>query len=202
MGKTLSQHKRPGIEQQRQAILEAAVALFSVTGAAAVSVSAISKQAGVSRDTFYRCYDNKDQLVDALYERSVSNKMLALTAAQDTDFADPVWLRRAIDGMVDDILAEHQAARFLFLEAADPSSHAHQVIDGALNQVSADMQRWCKSHYGSAPSRDCFMGLLSAAQWLVQRAITNGMGKRDIRAAKTAIEELFAATFLGLNPET
>ena len=110
MGKTLSQQKRPGIEQQRQAILEAAVALFSVTGAAAVSVSAISKQAGVSRDTFYRCYDNKDQLVDALYERSVSNKMLALTAAPDTDFADPAWLRQAIDGMVDDILAEHQAA--------------------------------------------------------------------------------------------
>ena len=200
MEEAARQKKRPGIEQQRQSILEAAVGLFSIAGTAAVSVSAISKQAGVSRDTFYRCYDNKDRLIEALYKRSVSNRMLALTAAPDTNFADSEWLRRAIDSMVDDILAEHQAARFLFLEAADSSSYAHRVIDEAFTHVSGDMQRWCRSHYGRAPSRECFIGLLGAAQWLVQRCIISGMEARDVSAAKTAIEELFTATFSGLNP--
>ena len=195
---TAQQKKRPGVEQQRQAILEAAVELFSQAGTAAVSVSAISKQAGVSRDTFYRCYDNKDEVVDALYEKSVSGNMLAIVASDEADFADPEWLAGAIDTMVDEILAEHQVARFLFVESADPSSAAHQVVESAFDEVALAMQRWCRERYGDAPGKDCFKGLLGAAQWLVHRAIVNELQPAEIRSTKQAIQDLFGAVFRGL----
>ena len=70
---------------------------YASNGTASVSISAICKQAGVSRDTFYRCFDNKDQLIDALYRHTVSANMLAVTAAPDADFTDPAWLRSTIE---------------------------------------------------------------------------------------------------------
>jgi len=191
---------RPGVEQQRRDVIAAAVALFAVSGTAPVSVSAICAAAGVSRDTFYRCFDNKDALIDALYSQAVSDRMLAVTAAADANFTDRRWLRRTINDMVDAILDEHQVARFLFVEAADPGSHAHAVITGAFDRASRSMQRWCRREYGQAPSRDCFNGLLWAAQWLVQSAIDKGMDAKNVRRAKRAIEELFLATFRGLRP--
>ncbi len=190
--------QRPGVEQQRLDILGAAVSLFASGGSASVSVSAICKQAGVSRDTFYRCFDNKDQLIDTLYRDSISTKMLAVTAADDADFTNPQWLASTVGETVDAILAEHQVASFLFVEAADPASHAHRVIEEAYASVGKSMQDWCNQRHGSSPSLACFTGLLSAAQWLVHRAINRGMSRTDVLEAKRGIEELFIATFTGL----
>lgn len=198
---TADRKQRPGVEQQRKDIIAGAVQLFGVSGTAAVSVSAICHQAGVSRDTFYRCFENKDQLIDALYSHTVSANMLAVTASPDADFTDEQWLRNSVDEAVDAILSQHEVARFLFLESADPNSHAHEVIEAAFDRVARSMQRWCRARYGQAPSRACFAGLLSAAQWLVHGAINSGMAARDVKATKRAIEELFGATFRGLQPD-
>ncbi|MEM0953062.1 MAG: TetR/AcrR family transcriptional regulator [Pseudomonadota bacterium] len=200
MTSSASQRKpRPGVAQQRQAILGAAVRVFGSQGTAGASVSAICRQARLSRDTFYRCFDNKDQLIEALYADSVSANMLAVTAAVDADFTNPDWLHDTVDSTVDAILKQHEVARFLFQEAADPDSYAHEVIESAFESVAASMQRWCAEHYGRTPSRACFTGLLSAAQWLVHGAITSGMRAKAVAEAKLAIEELFLATFTGLS---
>lgn len=200
---TAERKTRPGVEEQRRAILSAAVALFSAHGSATVSVSAICQQAQVSRDTFYRCYTNKDALIDALYSESISANMLAVTASPEADFGDPAWLQQTVDQVVDEILKEHQVARFLFLESADPESRAYQVIDRAFDEVAGLMQDWCRKQYGDSPGRGpgrgCFKGLLSASQWLVQEAIHRGRTPQQVRAAKQSIEELFLAVFRGLS---
>ena len=69
-----------------------------------------------------------------------------------------------------------------------------------LHQALFEPQRWCRARYGQAPSRACFTGLLSAAQWLVHGAINQGMTPTQVKKAKRAIEELFLATFRGLAP--
>ena len=58
--------RRPGLREQRRIILDAAVELFSQEGVKAVSVSRICQQAGVSRDTCYRCFEDKGTLVSHL----------------------------------------------------------------------------------------------------------------------------------------
>lgn len=191
---------RPGIEVQRQDILKAAVVIFGQLGTAGASVSAICKRSGVSRDTFYRCYDNKEQLIDLLYQRSVSDTMLEATADPEADFSSEEWLADTVNQLVDDIIAQHEIARFIFIESADPSTHAYKVIHSAFNRVALRMQQWCRMHYGEAPSRQCFTGLLSAAQWLVHGAIVDGMKPATIKRTKRSIQELFLATFRGLDP--
>lgn len=198
MGSTQKTKQRPGVEQQRRDVIAAAVGLFADAGTAPVSVSAICNAAGVSRDTFYRCFGNKDELVDALYRDAVSANMLAVTASPEADYTDTGWLRDTIDATVDSILAEHQVAKFLFVESADPASHAHEVIEQAFDSAARSMQRWCRQRYGHAPSRACFVGLLCAAQSLVHGAINRGMTQAQVTAAKRGIEELFLATFTGL----
>jgi AcrR family transcriptional regulator len=189
---------RPGIDQQSRVILDAAVELFSAHGTRAVSVSAVCKQAGISRDTFYRCFADKDALIDRLYQASVSEHMLSALDTGEADFGDRQWLHAAIDQTVDAILARHKMASFLFIESADPNSHAYQVIDKAFDAVARRMQGWCRQCYGHSPTRECFKGLLMAAQWLVHQAIISGMGKRDVNRVKQSMEQLFYATFTGL----
>ena len=121
--------RRPGVEEQRRLILEAAVELFAARGSGAASVSDICKAARVSRDTYYRCFADKDALVSHLYQTSVNDHMLAVINASDLDYSDQQWLHKVFDQTIDAILDQHKVAQFLFIEAADPNSYAYMVIN-------------------------------------------------------------------------
>jgi len=70
--------KRPGIDEQRKAIMSAATPLLLEKGMANVNVSQICKAADVSRPTYYRCFEDKDELMCALYESSVNEAVSSL----------------------------------------------------------------------------------------------------------------------------
>ncbi|GAB5449812.1 MAG: hypothetical protein Hals2KO_01400 [Halioglobus sp.] len=187
--------KRPGLEEQRRIILEAAVELFSARGSRTVSISDICVQANVSRHTYYRCFTDKDELIRLLYQTSVNDHMEAISGAADVDYSDPLWLHRAFEYTIDAILEQHKVAQFLFVESSDPNSHAHTVINEALDKVVLRMQRWCMSHYGQQPSKVFLKSLLMASQWLVQNAIESGMDRKVIAESKQAAEQLYYAAF-------
>lgn len=195
---TATKTSRPGIDQQRQKILKASVDLFGESGTAAVSISAICKRAGVSRDTYYRCFNGKDELIEYLYQTSVSEHMLTGVNASELNYDDAEWIISMVDTSVEAIIAEHKVAQFLLVESTNPASRAYQVIDAEFDRVARLMQDWCREKYGTAPTRGCFKGLQVAAQWLVQHAIVMGMEDKDIRVAKKSISQLFIATFEGL----
>ncbi|MGI9287460.1 MAG: TetR/AcrR family transcriptional regulator [Pseudomonadales bacterium] len=191
--------KRPGLEQQREVILHAAVDLFSVRGVKAVSVSDICKNAKVSRDTYYRCFADKDALISHLYQTSVNDHIETVLGTWDLNYGDQKWLHQAFDKTIDAILRQHKVAQFLFVESSDPSSHAYRVIHKAYGKVAKRMQRWCKENHGNVPSTEFLIALLVSTQWLVHNAIITGMGKRDINKAKVAAEQLFYAAFSSLS---
>lgn len=191
--------RRPGMEEQRKLILAAAVELFSTRGSNSVSVSDICKAANVSRDTYYRCFADKDTLIDELYQTSVNDHIEAVLSASDLDYSDQAWLDRVFDETIDAILLQHKIAQLLFIESADPRSPAHRTIHNAFDRAARRMQRWSRTTYGESPSREFFVALLVAVQWLVHNAIVSGMGKRDIEKAKAASKQLFHAAFSNLN---
>lgn len=55
------------VEDKRQAILDAALALFAEQGFHGTSVPDIARKAGVAAGTIYRYFDGKDALVNVLY---------------------------------------------------------------------------------------------------------------------------------------
>ncbi|MCB1690431.1 MAG: TetR/AcrR family transcriptional regulator [Halioglobus sp.] len=197
-----SRRKRPGMAEQRKRIRAAAVDLLSVHGSNGVSVSDICKRARVSRDTYYRCFTDKDALIDELYQTSVNDHIETVLNAWDLDYNNQEWLHRVFDQTIDAILEQHKVAQLLFVESADPNSHAYRVIHKAFDKAARRMQRWCKASYGMSPSKEYLVALLVAVQWLVHNAITSGMKKRDIDKAKAASEQLFHAAFSNLKNAT
>lgn len=187
---------RPGIEQQRKIILAAAVALFADKGSAAVSVSEICRRADVSRDTYYRCFPDKASLLAALYDESVNQHMAAVMAQPALDYSDHRWLHKVCDDTIDAILEQHDVARFLFVEAADPQSPAASVIQQAYDQVARRMQDWYRTKHAAAPELPYFKAVLVAIQWLLHDAINRGLDKDSIDVAKTSAEQLL---FVALN---
>lgn len=190
--------RRPGVEEQRRVITAAAVGLFATRGSAATPIADICRAAAVSRDTFYRCFRDKEELIDHLYRTAVDEHILAVLDASDLDYANQAWLHRVFGQTIDSILEHHDVARFLYVESADPASPAYTIINEAYDKVSRRMQHWCRKHYGKAPSREYFRALLAAVQWLVHNAINQGLGPREVGKAKAAAEQLFHAAFTSL----
>src|SRR5262245_54404104 len=69
---------------QRQRLFEAAAAVFARVGYAEASAEAISREAGMSKATFYEHFANKEECILALFDRAVeviAQEMASATAA-------------------------------------------------------------------------------------------------------------------------
>ncbi len=195
---TRKKANRLGVEEQRKVLLEAAVDLFSSEGSNAVSVSKICTKAGVSRDTYYRCFADKEDLVSFLYQTSVNEHMLAALSTADVDFCDKQWLHTAVNTTVDTILDDYKYAQFLYVESAVPNSHAYKVVNLAYDRVAGKMQRWSKKRFGRTLPKELFKSTLIATQWSVHNAIIKGMSEKEIRIAKQTVEQLLYGVFSSL----
>jgi len=189
---------RPGVDQQRETICAAAVALFVDKGLSAASVSEICREAAVSRDTFYRCFSDKDALVEHFYQTSVNAHIERVVDSWRLDYADPVWVHEVSNQTIDAILKEHTVAQFLFVESADPRSPAYAAIRKAYLHAIERMQQWCRDNGKEVPSTELLYSLLVATQWLVHNAIVEGMKPRHVVKAKAAAEQLIFALFSSL----
>lgn len=187
--------RRPGAEAQAQHILDAAVALFSAQGSKAVSVSMICKQADVSRDTFYRCFKDKETLIDQLYQNAVNKHIENVLHSWQLDYNNAEWLETVFEQTIDAILSRSDIAQLLFVESADPSSPAHGVIDKAYKAAVKRIQQWCELNYGEAPQAALLQSLLVASQWLVHNAIRQGLSSQAIEEAKASSQLLFFSVF-------
>ena len=155
---------RPGIEKQREVIVQAAVALFASKGSSATSVSDICKAAEVSRDTYYRCFSDKDSLIGHLYESSVNEHVLAVLNPDFMDYGDENWVSQVSEQTVDAILERSTVAQFLYLESADPNSTAHRLVNDAYDKAALRMREWAMQQFGHAPAMEYFKSLLFATQ--------------------------------------
>jgi AcrR family transcriptional regulator len=189
---------RPGIAKQREFIVQAAVALFGSKGSSATSVSDICKAAGVSRDTYYRCFPDKDSLISHLYETSVNEHVFAVLNPDLMDYEDENWVSQVSDQTVDAILERSSIAQFLYLESADPNSTAHRLVNDAYDKAALRMQLWAEKQFGHAPAMEYFKSLLFATQWLVHNAILSGMKEAQIAVAKQSVKQLFFAAFASI----
>ncbi len=71
---------RPKSEEKRAAILEAASTLFLEKGLQGASMDAVAREAGVSKQTVYSHFENKDEL----FRACIKGKIAAYGFAEDT----------------------------------------------------------------------------------------------------------------------
>ncbi len=183
--------KRPGLEEQKRGILEAAVFLFRQHGSRAVSISQICQQAGISRPTFYRCFPDKEALVDAIYQEAVNRPVQEFMLRGVSGKAlDGEKVHAALDQLFDTIFDNADFAELVFMEANDPASPACAIVDEAFSGFAEVMAEGIRKRRGEENSPVFLKALMAACQWIVHDAIRKGLNESRRNEAKTAAWEL------------
>jgi AcrR family transcriptional regulator len=122
-----SPRRREQAAATRRAILEAAQRLFERDGYAATSVPAIAAEAGVALKTVYVAFENKANLLNALWEARLAEGEEAIPVRQRA------WYRH--------LLAEPNPEgklRILAAQARDVKTRSGALLDVIRNATSAD----------------------------------------------------------------
>jgi AcrR family transcriptional regulator len=109
-----------GEESVRALILQGAANVFAKRGVRAASVEDILKASGISRRTFYRFHQNKEEVLVALYRMGTDELLAACRAAVGQE-ADPL---RQLQGCVDAHLRNaSEFGRLMFVLGGEAQRH-------------------------------------------------------------------------------
>jgi AcrR family transcriptional regulator len=183
--------KRPGIEQQKNSIIKAATALFSEHGSKAVSISQICLLADITRPTFYRCFEDKDALLEELYQSAVSKAVDDMLQQNPFTAANAIQIKIAIEQVYETIFKQAKLADLLFREASDPNSPAYSIINNAFERISMALLEALHieqdtGQQSTGHHKVYLKALMAANQWIVHDAIIKGLSEEDKQQAKQA----------------
>jgi len=182
----------------RDRLVASAVELFYRNGYAAVGIDRVIAHAGVTKTTFYKHFEGKDDLMVAAVERHEEWENAAMDrAVRERAGDDP---RRQLLARIDVIDAwfndpDFRGCMFVNTAAEFPNPHdpVHRAAAAALRRRrdhARDLARAAGAEADRAETfADCYLAILEGALILRQ---TNG--RHDAaRAVRPAVEQLLAA---------
>ncbi len=138
-GRTVGRPRLFEDETERQMLIDAAIQVMDGKGYADMSVSDVLEQSGLSTRAFYRHFDTKAALLDALMLRESASVGLALARvvalAPDPVTAVEAWLERYLD-----IFYEPRRAKRAALLTAEGirASRLSDVLRRQMRQISCE----------------------------------------------------------------
>ncbi|HEU4657214.1 MAG TPA: TetR/AcrR family transcriptional regulator [Capillimicrobium sp.] len=126
------------LEMQRERLLDAAAHVFARHGYAGATAEAISREAGMSKATFYEHFDNKEDAIIALFETSAQALAQRMAEATSTVLDSPEEQMRAGGRAFLEGLAQHpERAQTLLVEIIGAGPRAMERRDAMLEQFAA-----------------------------------------------------------------
>ena len=133
---------RLGIEGQRRRVLTGALQVLGSRPYQEVSVQDVLDAAGVSRQTFYRCFANKTEVYHQVF-REGNAMFLAAIRSLDKSGADAVQVaERALDGALLFVRFGGAVLRALYAETVRPGSEFAAYRREVLDALVADVLGW------------------------------------------------------------
>ena len=160
-----------GMTQIEKEILDAAVRMFSRYGVKRTSIADLAQEAGVSRQTLYNSYKNKDDVLRALIRSYTDTAMI--------EIQDGLTNTDALGGQLDVVFDKMALAGFDFVQA---TPNAQDIIDGFNAAGKAEIDA----------SAEKFRAVIESVLIPHQAALTNsGLTPADLsdflqRSAKAA----------------
>ena len=192
---------RPGVDEQKRVLVDAAVALYVERNTRDVSIAEICQAADVSRDTFYRCFADKAALIEGIWDRAAHRHVETfIFDALPHGGSIEDWLEGAIDRLLDAVFEERAIAHFAFVEYGDPGSPAHAAINAMFDRYAELVGTWLREDYGREASPLFLKAIMAAVQWILLQTIQAGVTGEGRREAKTAVIQLASAAFASLEP--
>jgi AcrR family transcriptional regulator len=184
---------------QRRRLFEAAAAVFARMGYAEAGAEAISREAGMSKATFYEHFANKEECILALFDEAATEVMRAMVGEASGDLgADPGSYEERIRGGVRaflQILTEYpDSAQTLLVEIIGAGPRAAERRDAILDLFAEGLVRdntRMAERFGAPrfASKDDAFAVVGAIVELVSRQLRTGVPE-DVRALEPVIERL------------
>ncbi|MDX6707584.1 MAG: hypothetical protein QOI48_3430 [Solirubrobacteraceae bacterium] len=128
------------LQVQADRLFDAAAAVFSRVGYAEASAEAISRQAGMSKATFYEHFANKEECLIALFQHASSGLLDGLVAASrgaDRDYEDRH--RAGLRAILEAIDSNPAMAQAILVETVGAGPRVAELRDSALNDIAQVM---------------------------------------------------------------
>jgi AcrR family transcriptional regulator len=119
------------------AIQQAAKALFWKHGIRRVSVEEISKEAGVSKMTFYRHYANKHELAERILRDALSDGRRKYRAIMRSDAPFPERIRKVVQ--LEHETSEGMSTEFMKDVFRDPAGPLAKIMEAENKAISKDL---------------------------------------------------------------
>ncbi|MDW3218235.1 MAG: TetR/AcrR family transcriptional regulator [Acidimicrobiales bacterium] len=152
-------------DEQRRRLRRAASELHKEGGAAAVTVRAVAKRAGVSTGLLYSYFANLSDLMRSLWMAPIAKLGRVLTAIEEAE-ADPIErIRRLLLAYVDFAETDVETHRglLLFVRAPDSTTDRHDDPDGLA--LFASLRRAVEAGQAAGTIRDGDARTLAQVLW-------------------------------------
>jgi len=128
------------LEVQKQRLFDAAAMVFSRAGYADASAEAISRQAGMSKATFYEHFANKEECLVALFEYASATVLEVLVGAARTAGGDFRERHRAgLRAILEIVDANPSMAQAILVETVGAGPRVVELRDRGLNTIAQTM---------------------------------------------------------------
>jgi AcrR family transcriptional regulator len=125
------------LEVQRQRLFEAAAVVFSRLGYADASAEAVSRQAGMSKATFYEHFANKEDCLVALFEHATASLMQKLVAAsRGAERAFEERHSAGLHAILEEIEADPQLGQAILVETAGAGPRLAELRIAAMTRFA------------------------------------------------------------------
>lgn len=121
---------------QRERLLEAAVRVVARKGYAAMTIGDLTKEAGVSRTTFYELYDDKEACFLAAYDNAVETMVRQVIRAYESEGAWPDRAAAGLTVLLKTLAAEPELARLSLVDIGGAGPAAQRRYRGAIQRLT------------------------------------------------------------------
>jgi AcrR family transcriptional regulator len=187
------------LEVQKQRLFDAAAIVFSRAGYADASAEAISREAGMSKATFYEHFANKEECLVALFEYAAEFALGALVESARGAGGDYQDRHRAgLVAILEIAEANPSMAQAILVETVGAGPRVAELRDNALNTVAQVMydETMRGAERGGGPafaSADEAFAIVGATVELMSRQLRTGQPEHVVE-----LEPIVRRLILGL----
>jgi AcrR family transcriptional regulator len=121
---------------QRERLLEAAIRVVAEKGYAATTVADLTREAGISRTTFYAMFDDKEGCFLAAYDGIADALVRRVAAAYEAEEGWPNKARAGLAALLEALAEEPQVARLALVDVGSAGPAAQRRYRAALQRLT------------------------------------------------------------------
>lgn len=123
-------------QSQRERLLEATMRIVAAKGYGPTTVTDLTREAGISRTTFYELFEDKEACFLAAYDDAVDKLVRRITAAYEAEDRWPDRARAGLTELLAALAADPAQARLAFVDVAAAGPAAQRRYRAAVQRLT------------------------------------------------------------------